>query len=61
MKVWRMKAEWDIGCNEGLWASRELMERDVKSALEACCIEEPLEELLDCGLVSFESEAVTHE
>lgn len=56
-----MKAEWDIGCNEGLWASRELMERDVKSALENCCIEEPLEELLGCGLVSFESEAVTHE
>ncbi len=61
MNVWRFNCEWDIGCNDGLWATEQLLLRDVAECLESCGIEEPIDELVSAGLLHVESESVIHE
>jgi hypothetical protein len=58
MNVTRVNCEWDIGLNGALWEQESEARVDVAQALIDCGIEEPLEELEDEGLVTFESEKV---
>jgi hypothetical protein len=55
MVVYTFECEWDIGCNENIYASKQRLKLDVAEALHACGIEESLEECEDAGYLTIES------
>lgn len=51
VKVW---CEWEIGTENAVYATVELARADVVECLKNCGIDDPIDELEDEGLVSFE-------
>lgn len=50
--------EWDVGLTDAVFASMEVAKREYARALEACCIEESVEELLADGMLGFQLQKV---
>lgn len=58
MEVFTFECEWDIGINENIYATEEVLRRDVAQALKACGIDESLEECEEEGYISIDSNSV---
>jgi hypothetical protein len=55
MYVYRVWCEWDIGQEYELFADEDLAYKWAKDSLKECGIEEDIDDLIEEGLVGFES------
>ena len=58
MEVFTFECEWDIGINENIYSSEELLRRDVAEALASCGMLETVEECKDEGYLTIELQEV---
>lgn len=59
--VWRVLCEWDIGLEDTVFETWDLAYESTKDALVSCDIDDPIDDLLNEGLVSFRQLALIME
>ena len=52
VKVW---CEWDVGAQNDIYATEDLAYLHMREALKDCDIDDPIDLLIEKGLVSFET------
>ena len=57
-KVVTMWCEWEIGCEQSVFADMATAKAVAAKCLEGCCIEESVEELIGAGLIGFETKTI---